>query len=83
MPAQASLDRRQNRPHTFLRSMMSLVTAIVVMLGAVFGFVMQGFRRSYRSVGFLIFSTVYWCSLLPFSMQNTKWLDMSTFLYHH
>uniref|UniRef100_A0A1I7XE30 APP_amyloid domain-containing protein n=1 Tax=Heterorhabditis bacteriophora TaxID=37862 RepID=A0A1I7XE30_HETBA len=48
MRRQNSTDRRLQQPNSYMRSMMSILTAVIVALGTILGFVIQSFKRVHR-----------------------------------
>ncbi|ETN79325.1 Dullard-like phosphatase domain protein [Necator americanus] len=44
----SSSDRRVHQPSSHLRSMMSVITAVLVALGTILNFIIQGFKRMHR-----------------------------------
>ncbi|EPB68227.1 Dullard-like phosphatase domain protein [Ancylostoma ceylanicum] len=46
----SSSDRRVHQPSSHLRSMMSVITAVLVAVGTILNFIVQGFKRMHRGV---------------------------------
>ncbi|RCN34876.1 hypothetical protein ANCCAN_19277 [Ancylostoma caninum] len=44
----SSSDRRVHQPSSHLRSMMSVITAVLVAVGTILNFIVQGFKRMHR-----------------------------------